>query len=113
MVVWPPVTVTVDSDDAVFVLCLALVESPVLVGWEGALEVAVLLWSMVVPWLLNVWLLMAVREDPDGLETVECPLETPPVLGVCAELAVFVVCTALVVWNDWGAELELLPLVIT
>ena len=73
VVVWPLVTVAVDSDDAVFVLCPAVVVSPVLVGWEGALVVAV----------------------------------------VCAELAVFVVCIALVVWDDWGAELERLPLVAT
>ena len=73
MVVWPLVTVAVDSDDAVFVLCPAVVVSPVLLGLEGAL-----------------------------VETV-----------VCAELAVFVVCTALVVSDDWGAELERLPLVIT
>ena len=43
MVVWPLVTVAVDSDDAVLVLCPALVVSPVLVGLEGAIEVAVLL----------------------------------------------------------------------
>ena len=73
VVVWPPVIVTVGPDEAVFVLCPVLVVSPVLVGCEGGLEVAV----------------------------------------VCAELTVFVVCTALVVWDDWGTELERLPLEVT
>ena len=113
VVVCPPVTVPVDLDDSGFVLCPALVVSPVLVVYDGAVEVAVPLWSVVVEWLLIVWLLVSVREDPDGSEAVDCLLETPPVLVVDAELAEFVVCTALVVCDDWRTELERVALVIT
>ena len=31
----------------------------------------------------------------------------------CVEIGVFVVCTALVAWDDWGTELERVPLVVT
>ena len=48
VVVWAPVTVAVNTDDSVLLLCTALVAIPVLVGWEGAIEVVVSLRSTVV-----------------------------------------------------------------
>ena len=47
--------------------------------------------------------------DSDGLETVECPLETPPVLVRCAGLAEFVVRNC----DDWETELERIAPVAT
>ena len=113
VVVCLPVTVPVDLADSEFVLCPALVVSPVPVVCNGAVEVAVPLWAAVIEWLLIVWLVVTVREDPGCSETVECPLETPPVLVVCAELAEFVACAALVVCDDWETELEWVALVLT
>ena len=109
----PPVTVLVNLEDSGFVLCPALVVSPVLVACDGAVEVRVVLKSTVVEWLLMVRLLVIVREDPDGSETVECPLERPPVLVVGAETAELVVCTALVACDDRGPELEWVTPVVT
>ena len=105
VVVCPPMTVPVGLDDSVFVLCPPLVVSPVLVACDVAVIVAVPLCSTVVEWLLIVPLLVTVCEEPDGSETVKCPLETPPVLVVGTEIAEFVVCV-LVVCDDWGTELE-------
>lgn len=99
VVICPPVTVPVDLEDSGLVLCPARVVDPVLVACDG---------SMVVDWLL-----VRVREDPDGLETVDCPLDRPPVLVVDAEIAEFVVCRALVVCDDWRAELEWVAPVVT
>lgn len=45
---------------------------------------------------MDVWPLITVREDLDGSETVERPLESPSVLMECVEIGVFVVCTVLV-----------------
>ena len=53
------------------------------------------------------------REDLDGPETVERPLESTSVLMDRVETGEFVVCTALVARDDWGTELERLPLVVT
>ena len=113
VIVCPPVTVPVDLDDSGFVLCPPLVVSPVLVVCDVVVLVAVPLWSTVVDWLLIVPLLVTVREEPDGSETVDCPLETPPVLVVGTEIAEFVVCTALVVCDDWGTELEWVAALLT
>ena len=112
VVVSPPVTVPVDLEDSGFVLCPALVVSPVLVVYDGAVEVAVPLWSAVVEWLLIVWLLVTGRENLEDSEIVDCPLERPPVLVVGAEIAEFVVCTALVICDGWGTELEWVPMVV-
>ena len=62
---------------------------------------------------MDVWLLTTVRDDLAGSETVERPLESPSVLMDFVEIGVFVICAALVVWDDWGTELERLPLVVT
>ena len=113
VVVCPPVTVLINLEDSGFVLCPALVVSPVLVACERAVEVRAVLKSTVVEWLLVIWLLVTMREDPDGSETVECPLERPPVLVVGAETAELVVCTALVACDDRGPELEWVTPVVT
>ena len=48
VVVWAPVTVAVNTDDSVLLLCTAPVVIPVLAGWAGAVEVVVPLRSTVV-----------------------------------------------------------------